>query len=208
MNQIVTASRRKLSHQPHLLDDMHRLRHRVFHEKLGWQVSSIDGREIDAFDELDPTYMLAADRQGHVSGTWRLLPTSGPYMLKDVFPQLLRGENAPQSQAIWEISRFAVSPRHDFSRGQANLNTISLEMIRAAYHFAIDQGISHYVFATSVALERIFRTLGLPIYRFGDQRAQRIGKVLSVGCWLDVNEQFEQAVSGGDAQAESLKDVV
>jgi len=195
MKEIVTASRRKLSHRPHLLDDMHRLRHRVFHDKLGWDVSSRNGLEIDQFDALDPTYMLASDHHGHVEGTWRLLPTSGPYMLKDVFPQLLRGERAPEDPDIWEISRFAVSPRNDYSRAQANLNEISFDMIRAAYDFAVAKGISHYVFATSVALERLFLCLGLPVYRFGDQKAQRIGKVLSVGCWLDVNEQFQRAVS-------------
>lgn len=194
MTQIITANRRKMSHHPHLLDNMHRLRHEVFHEKLGWQVTSVNGREVDHYDDLNPTYMVSSDSRGHVEGTWRLLPTSGPYMLKDLFPQLLRNEKAPECNNIWEISRFAVSPRNEYSRKQANLNEVSFEMIRAAYDFAVAQGITHYVFATSVALERVFRTLGLPIYRFGDQKAQRIGKVLSVGCWIDVNDQFRRAV--------------
>jgi len=208
MKQLVTANRLKLSHHPHLLDSMHRLRHEVFHEKLGWQVESVNGREVDSYDQLNPTYMVATDHRGHVEGTWRLLPTSGPYMLKDLFPQLLRNEKAPECSKIWEISRFAVSPRNEYSRRQANLNQISFDMIRAAYDFAIDNDLTHYVFATSVALERIFRTLGLPIHRFGDKKAQRVGKVLSVGCWIDINEQFRRAVHPDTNAAPLLEEAV
>lgn len=208
MNEIVTSTRRKLSHKPHLLESMHRLRHEVFYEKLGWQVRSVNGLEIDHYDDLDPTYMLSAASDGHVEGTWRLLPTQGPYMLKDIFPQLLRGEKAPESEKIWEISRFAVSSRTDHSRKQANLNTISLEMMRAAYLFAIEHGIQHYVFATSVSLERIFRSIGMPIHRFGDQKAQRIGKVLSVGCWIDINRQLHQALFERASASETMEEAV
>jgi acyl homoserine lactone synthase len=70
-------------------------------------------------------------------------------------------------------------------------------MIRSLLPFAEEHGIRHYVFVTSVALERLVTRIGLPLRRFGDGQAQRVGKVLSVACWLDVNEQFRQAVGSG-----------
>jgi len=44
-----------------------------------------------------------------VVGCWRLLPTTGPYMLKDIFSHLLWGKPAPEQPDVWEISRFAIA---------------------------------------------------------------------------------------------------
>src|SRR5215469_5126406 len=92
------------------LDGMFRLRHEVFKERLDWEVGTSAGKERDMFDDLDPVYIVC-EHQGEVLGSWRLLPTTGPYMLKDVFPELLYGRQAPQAPDVWEISRFAVSKR-------------------------------------------------------------------------------------------------
>ena len=51
-----------------------------------------------------------------------------------------------------------------------------------------------FVTVTSVALERLLKRTGLPIRRFGDGKAQRVGKVLTVACWVDINEQFAGVV--------------
>src|SRR5687768_18329785 len=66
---------------------MYRLRHEVFHDRLGWEVTTDNGMEHDEFDHADPVYVLAKGDEGEVLGCWRLLPTTGPNMLKDTFPQ-------------------------------------------------------------------------------------------------------------------------
>ncbi len=119
--------------------------------------------ERDFYDELDPTYMVAYEQDSEVAGCWRLLPTTGPYMLKDTFPQLLRGESAPQDPAVWELSRFAVQPRDESSKAQASLNGVTFSMLRAAYDFAVHHRIRSYVTVTSVALERLMVRAGIPI---------------------------------------------
>src|SRR5690348_10357820 len=92
------------------LEGMFRLRHEVFKERLDWEVGSRAGKERDVFDDLDPVYIVC-EKDGDVLGSWRLLPTTGPYMLQDVFPELLHGQPAPNAPHVWEISRFAVSKR-------------------------------------------------------------------------------------------------
>lgn len=176
---------------------MFRFRHKVFRERLGWEVESRNGLEIDRFDDLDPVYMVSHNDHKEIMGSWRLLPTMGPYMLKDTFPQLLCGERAPQDPSIWEVSRFATVTTGPRERVQANLGQVTFDMIRSLLPFAEEHGIRHYVFVTSVALERLVTRIGLPLRRFGDGQAQKVGKVLSVACWLDVNDQFRQAVGGG-----------
>ncbi len=176
---------------------MFRFRHKVFHERLGWEVESRNGLEIDRFDGLEPVYMVSQNERREIAGSWRLLPTMGPYMLRDTFPQLLCGESAPQDPAIWEVSRFATIAKGNSGRVQANLGQVTFDMIRSLIPFAEKHGIRSYVFVTSVALERLVTRFGLPLRRFGEGRPQRVGKVLSVACWLDVNEQFRQAVRSG-----------
>lgn len=173
---------------PRILRGMFRLRHRVFRETLQWDVSSENGLERDRFDDLQPVYNLTCDGWQRVSGTMRLLPTTGPTMLGEIFPQLLRGEAMPCQPQTWEISRFAVAPPEGRATAQANISGETLALLRKAAEFGRDNGIRDYVFVTSVAVERLLRRLGLPVQRFGDGQAQRIGRVLSVACWLPVNE--------------------
>jgi len=177
-----------------VLLDMFAFRHEVFFRKLGWEVQTRYQLEYDEFDDMDPVYMVAEDDNGAIEGCWRLLPTTGPYMLRDTFPQLLRGEPAPSDDHVWELSRFAVAAGGDAGYQQAALNDVTLEMIRRVYDFAVGHNIHEYVTVTSVALERLLKRSGLPIRRFGDGKAQRVGKVLTVACHVDINDQFHRVV--------------
>ena len=67
-------------------------------------------------------------------------------------------------------------------------------MIRTLYDFAVSNQIKQFVTVTSVALERLLKRTGLPIHRFGDGKAQRVGRVLTVACWVEINEQFANVV--------------
>jgi len=197
MQNLLVIDSSEANDQAQRMRSMFRFRHKVFRERLGWEVGSRHGLEIDHFDALEPVYMVSENARREVDGSWRLLPTTGPYMLKDTFPQLLRGEDAPQDPAVWEISRFATLAGEGRERAQANLGSVTFAMIRSLLPFAEKHGIRQYVFVTSVALERLVGRIGLPLRRFGDGRAQQVGKVLSVACWLDVDDRFRQAVGGG-----------
>jgi acyl homoserine lactone synthase len=196
VNNIITDHAQGNTFSPALIESMYQLRHDVFKGRLDWDVTSIDGQEKDEFDELNPVYMMSCNYRKQLEGCWRLLPTTGPYMLKDVFPQLLRGEEVPEDPNIWELSRLAVQPQMNHSRIKANLNEVTLDMFREVYDFAVANHITRYVVVTSAAIERMLRLVGIPTTRFGDGKLTRIGKVLSVCVWVDINDQFRQAVYG------------
>ena len=195
MNGIIVAGPSDPALNRSTMLDMYRFRHKVFHDRLGWEVASRFGMEIDVFDALNPVYVVAKDEASRVEGCWRMLPTTGPYMLKDTFPQLLRGENAPEEAQIWELSRFAAESTETGDLAQGNLGLVTLEMIRSIVDFAQRWGITHFVTVTSVAVERLMKRAGIPMRRFGDSRAERVGKVLSVACWVNV-ESLRLAVYG------------
>ena len=176
---------------------MFRLRDTVFHKRLGWDVESRDGMEMDLYDEMDPVYMLASAGGGSVDGCWRLLPTTGRYMLRDTFPELLRGEPAPCAPHVWELSRFAVAPTAPDDRRQVNFSLLTFEMMQRVVQHAFENGISSYVTVTSAALERMLVRAGIPLRRFGDGQLTRVGKVQAVACWIVIDEQCRDAVEHG-----------
>ena len=49
------------------LAEMHRLRYRVFKERLGWDVEVSGDMEIDEFDACRPAYLLQTDDDGPYS---------------------------------------------------------------------------------------------------------------------------------------------
>lgn len=92
-----------------LLFDMHRLRTRVFKDRLGWDVKvGEDGLEVDEFDVPEAVYLLALDGARRVIGGWRLLCATGPTMIARLWPQCLESLPMPQRRDVFEVSRFAV----------------------------------------------------------------------------------------------------
>lgn len=176
------------------LHGMFRLRDTVFHKELGWEVQSDQGLERDYYDDLAPVYIISRTPSRRIEACARLLPTTGSYMLKDTFPELLRGEPAPRDPNIWELSRLAAKPEHNDECRQFNFRQPTLQMLQRAVDFAGQHGIRSCVVVTSVALERLLLKLGIPLRRFGDKKAQKIGKVLSVACWIDINDQCCRAI--------------
>lgn len=176
-----------------LLRQLYRFRHWIFKERLGWQVSSRCSLESDAFDELDPVY-TALCHHGSVIGVFRLLPTTGPYMLRDVFSELLRGESPPCASDVWELSRFAVKSAHRHARAQLTCSEDMFEMLRVCYDFSRSNGIRELVMVTSVAIERMLRSVRIPLVRLGDGRPTQLGKVLSVACRIEITAELGEVL--------------
>ena len=173
---------------------MHKLRHKVFREKLQWNVSEINGEEIDEYDSLDPHYMVALE-DGEATACWRLLPTDGPYMLRNTFKDLLRGESLPARKDVWELSRFAVlSPAQRYN-GQIHLNHVAFEMFDRLIDFADERKISRYVTVVSTSVERLMKSNGITLTRFGDKEISDVDGVRSVACWITLDARTRATMS-------------
>lgn len=173
--------------------DMLKFRHRMFSEKLKWDVQSTAKMEFDIFDTLNPYYMIAK-ANGQIHGCWRLMPTTGPYMLKDTFPQLLNGQAAPQRKDVWEVSRFAMATPSEFQNAQTSFNETTLNMFRYAVLFAKRHGINHFVSVNSLAFEKALHKSGVTSRRFSNTTPQRIGRVRTVACWIDIDENLNKTL--------------
>jgi acyl homoserine lactone synthase len=171
------------------LAQMYRLRAEVFGERMGWEVAILSGMESDRYDAFSPHYMLIHDAQDALCGCWRLMPTTGPYMLRDTFAQLLHGRQAPTSPDIWELSRFAiVSPE----KGGFGFATLALDAMREIVKFADRMAIARYVTVTTTAIERLLRKAGIETCRFGPP--MRIGVETAVALTIELGAQTRQAL--------------
>jgi acyl homoserine lactone synthase len=178
------------------LAQMYRLRAKVFGERMGWEVAILSGMEIDGYDALSPHYMLVHDQNDTLCGCWRIMPTVGPYMLRDTFGQLLHGQPAPSSHDVWELSRFAIVAPETPGFGFASL---ALDAMREVVRFADRMGISSYVTVTTTAIERLLRKTGVETRRFGPP--MRIGVENAVGLTIDLGEQTHHALFEHCAEA-------
>src|SRR5271165_3110143 len=98
------------SQYPCEMDAMFRNRAEIFSERLRWSVSVKNGYERDSFDDANPLYLVSVDPLTQIyRGSVRLLPTTGPNMLRDVFPFLLSEGESVESPTIWEISRICAA---------------------------------------------------------------------------------------------------
>lgn len=165
---------------------MHRMRARAFRDRRGWDVSVLSGMEIDGFDAIEPHYMLLREESGSLCGCWRLLPTDGPYMLKDVFAELLNGQAAPQDSKVWELSRFVMEGD---SPSPFGFSAHTLQSIYEVIQFGHDSGIEQYVTVTTTAVERLLQRSGVAVRRFGP--ARQVGVETAVALWVDVAESLQ-----------------
>ena len=125
-----------------LLASMWRERKSVFVDVLGWDVPIVDDAfEIDQFDTEHAVYMVIADeaRTKHLASV-RLLPSTRPHILGDIFPQLCAG-SVPRAPGTWEITRLCMSPALSGVR-QAML--VRRELALGLAEYALDNGISDY----------------------------------------------------------------
>lgn len=182
--QIQIATRRDFQSKD--LWEMHKLRAKVFKDRMGWDVPIMSGMEIDGYDAIEPHYMMMKEPGGMLRGCWRILPTQGPYMLKDSFPELLHGQAAPEHPKVWELSRFAIETEGRHSFGFSELAMESIESIIAYGH---RMNIEHYVTVTTTAIERLLRRAGVVTSRFGPP--MQIGVENAVALYVDIEKTYE-----------------
>lgn len=194
---------------PDLFDEMFRMRAEVFSARLGWDVTVNNGREIDRFDAEDPLYLLSLDeRSGQLRGAVRLLPTTGPNMLRDVFFALMPGGTV-ESPLIWESSRFAVNPQifNARDRAEANhmVNRTTVELLCGMVEAAQRAGIEYIVSVFDARMARIFRSIDCRFELLGTP--VRIGKVMTYAGLFDMSEAMRSRLgAAGDFRSSVLAD--
>jgi acyl homoserine lactone synthase len=143
-----------------------------FRTRLGWEVQvDAAGEERDAYDAMNPLYVIWEQADGSHGGSMRFLPTTGPVMVNDHFAHLLSGPL--RSPLIWECTRFCLARRAD-AHVAAALMLGGGEIMRGF-------DIRHFVGVFDARMVRIYRMIGSSPEILGSAGQGR--DRISVGLW-------------------------
>ena len=167
------------------MDAMFRNRAVIFSERLGWDVVVKDGYERDRFDDLNPLYLVSVDPvTEQYWGSLRLLPTIGPNMLRDVFPQLLDEGEVVESATIWESSRICATAAEGQPRRSRNgVNYVMSELIAGIGEVALIAGLTQIVSVFDARILRVLKAVGCEPVVIG--RPQRIGNAMAYAALIE-----------------------
>lgn len=183
--RVIPVTHSDYSNFPDLIAGMHRLRYRVFRDRLNWDVSVSGYMEVDAYDALEPTYIIAVD-EGTVVGCARLLPTTGPTMLANTFQALLGSYPPPRSDKIFESSRFCVDTSASDNVTAVGLRDATFSLLAGVLEWGLSQDQEAVVTVTDVRFERILRRAGWPLERFAPP--VQIGTTKALAGCLPISE--------------------
>jgi len=163
----------ELSRFPKLADTMFRDRADQFKTRLGWDVDvDENGHERDAYDALNPLYVIWEMPDGSHGGSMRFLPTTERTMVNDHFSHILGGGTIV-SPLIWECTRFCLA-RNAPAHVAAALMLGGGEIMRGF-------GIVNFVGVFDARMVRIYRMIGASPEVLGTQGEGR--ERISVGLW-------------------------
>ena len=166
-------------------EQLFKYRYDVFVGEMEWDLDVPFGKEVDQYDHDDTIYVIARNDSKEVIGCARLLPTTSPYLLEEVFPELLNGLNPPKSPDVWEISRFTTLDLNGGSlekNGQFSSN-VAIDLLKNTIECARKHGAKRIISVSPIGVERLLRKAGF--------RAHRAGPPVIVdghalfACWID-----------------------
>jgi acyl-homoserine lactone synthase len=135
---VVTSANRHL--YEHELDEHHQIRHRIYVEELRWRglTPRADKREYDQFDMAETVYLLGLE-QGRVVGGLRLVPTTGPHLIGDVFSRFASDRGVPRRSDVAEWTRIFVVPER---REEHSGSKIGSTVIASMIDYGLEEGLS------------------------------------------------------------------
>ena len=190
--RVISLTHSDFPNSCHLIAGMHRLRYRVFRDRLNWDVSVSGQMEIDAYDALKPTYIVAVDESSRVVGCARLLPSTGPTMLGKTFPALLGSTPCPQDNRIFESSRFCVDTSTAGSSATTGIRHTTLRLLAGILEWGLVNDQEAVVTVTDIRFERILRRAGWPLDRFAPP--MQIGSTKALAGQLPITEAALKSV--------------
>lgn len=181
------------------LEAYHRWRHLIYVEERGWEaLRRPDGQERDQFDTDTAVHLIAMDH-GKVVGGSRLIPTSEPTILSEIFAHLVERGSVPHDAKVIDWTRmFVVPARREGNRPRSVAG-------------AIFCGVMEYCLAVGARqVGGVMETFWLPRWQEFGWKVRPLGLPQLVdGAWtiaafMDVSEQALAGVRAATGWDESV----
>lgn len=163
----------QLTRFPKLRDTMFADRAAQFSDRLAWRVDiDAKGHERDAYDALNPLYVIWQQANGSHGGSMRFLPTTGQTMVNDHFTHLTDGVEI-RHPLIWECTRFCLASRAG--------PKVSAALMLGGLEVGLGNFLTDSVGVFDARMIRIYRRLGWVPTVLGSTGTGR--DAVSVGLW-------------------------
>lgn len=161
---ITALQRYQFNEHSDLVSSVRKLRKQVFHDTLAWQVPVVGEEEIDEYDALDPVYLVLTDPDCEkVFASMRLMPTTGPNLLHDVFHETIPDAANLCAPFIWECTRFCVDEGLDRTREwRPNVHAASL-LLLGLCEFGLRSGITMIAANFDPVMRRVYHRSGCEV---------------------------------------------
>ena len=163
----------ELNQFPKLRESMFRDRAAQFRARLDWEVEvDAEGFERDAYDAMNPLYVIWERTDGRHGGSMRFLPTMGETMVNDHFTHLTDGVEI-RHPLIWECTRFCLAEGADAK--------VSAALMLGGMEVGLNFRLTDAVGVFDARMVRIYRRLGWSPTVLGTGGEGR--DAISVGLW-------------------------
>ncbi len=163
-------SYKSISTAADLFFGQHKLRHREFIARQGYDVKSYDHMEFDEYDTLAARYLVYSENGKEVLGCSRLTSTEFGSMLKDHFSHLVDDMAIFSQPNTWEGTRFCIDRRLPPDKRLAILRQMALGYVECALYHGVDRIIG---LMPTLILRSVFERNGIGLRKLG--AAQAIG---------------------------------
>ena len=181
---IVSPDKREVFRQD--LDDYFRLRKRIFIDQLGWDLKSIDDKEMDQFDHDQAHYLIYKDvKTAKVAGGVRLTPSTASNLSLDIFSCLIDSKKVfTPSTSIWESSRF-VTESLKTTTSKGIIGEAMFMLLIGMIEYGLHHNLQSFITLTEVRIERLGRMAQWHLQRLG--KVEKIGNTYAVLGVLEVS---------------------
>lgn len=175
-----------------VMQAMFAARKKVFVDLLKWDVPVLDGRfEVDQFDDEYANYLILADSEGTHLGSARILPTTRPHILGDLFPELCE-RRSPRDPGTCEITRFCL----DRELAAHERREVRDQLVLALVDHALANGISRYVAIAEMGWYRQILGFGWQCTALGVPREHNSGTIAAISIAIDETTPARLAAVG------------
>jgi acyl-homoserine lactone synthase len=168
-------------------DEFLRKRFDFFVREKKWRPPSADGLETDQFDTDAATYLLGIE-DGQVVTSARLIPTSEPHLVSEIFPHMCERFGVPRRPDWAEWTRtFVVPQKRSFGRR----GTLT-ELCCAVMEYALEEGVTAVGGTQELYFMQHHRALGWKANPMG--LARKVNQEWYIVAYVDVDEEALERV--------------
>lgn len=182
---IISLSGRDEWRHPWLFGRLYRKRHEVFVKRRGWRaLHACTGLERDCYDTPDATYILGIGQRHTVHSAARLLPTTGPHLLDDLFPHLVDGP-VPRDAEIMEITRLFVSAEAGATLRRQRMHRLSATI----FEHSSALGVQRLTAVVDVFMPQILQRHGWCCEHLGEPRTYAEGTAVAIAIDVETSRR-------------------